>query len=163
MAAYNWVYLEPMYGFTSDPRNLVPFFVTIAAMLIVKLSVTKRHPIENCFQSFRNRSGSRHSATCAAAAASKEWSATRRVEFPLSRQHSDARRNLLMNLQVRTFRTRQQAIEHLKRMQATFIRPEKVYDPEDPNADSNGHVWVISLSADGSADRLYLCSDGYIR
>ena len=78
-------------------------------------------------------------------------------------QHSDARRNLLMNLQVRTFRTRQQANEHLKRIQATFIRPEKVYDPEDPNADSNGHVWVISLSADGSADRLYLCSDGYIR
>lgn len=66
------------------------------------------------------------------------------------------------NLQVQTFRTRQLALERIENIQ-TFIRPEKVYDPEDPNADPTGYVWVISISLHPNADALHLCTDGYIR
>jgi hypothetical protein len=87
----------------------------------------------------------------------------KRVEFRSLRRYSDCKKEQLTNLQVQTFRTRQQAIERIKAIQATLIRPEKVYDPEDPNADGNGYVWVISMSSDGSDDKSYLCSDGFIR
>jgi flagellar basal body rod protein FlgC len=43
------------------------------------------------------------------------------------------------------------------------VQPEKEYDPEDPNADREGYVWVISLSLHEDADNLYLCTDGCFR
>ena len=67
------------------------------------------------------------------------------------------------NLQIQTFRTRQLALERIENVQTSFIRPEKVYDPEDPNADAAGYVWVISVCTHPNADALHLCTDGYIR
>jgi hypothetical protein len=68
-----------------------------------------------------------------------------------------------MKMKVQTFATRRQATERIKQIQATFIRPEKMYDPEDANADKTGHVWIISMSGEPDSDKLYLCENGYIR
>jgi hypothetical protein len=38
-----------------------------------------------------------------------------------------------------------------------------VYDPEDPNADQTGHVWVVSLLPSPDGEELHLCTDGYLR
>jgi flagellar basal body rod protein FlgC len=46
---------------------------------------------------------------------------------------------------------------------SSMIRAEKAYDPDDPNADTEGYVWVISVSLYEGAGKLYLCDDGYIR
>jgi hypothetical protein len=43
------------------------------------------------------------------------------------------------------------------------IQPEKAHDSQDPNADDTGHVWVISVSLNEDADKLYLCTDGEFR
>ena len=40
---------------------------------------------------------------------------------------------------------------------------ERVYDPEDPNADETGHVWLVSLLPFPDAEKLYLCTEGYLR
>ena len=66
-------------------------------------------------------------------------------------------------MQVQTFRTRQLALERIENIQTSFIRAEKVYDPEDSNADPTGYVWVISICVQPNADALHLCTDGYIR
>jgi hypothetical protein len=52
---------------------------------------------------------------------------------------------------------------HTKEIETTGIRPERVYDPADVNADETGHVWVISVSQEPDTDKLYLCTDGSIR
>jgi hypothetical protein len=46
---------------------------------------------------------------------------------------------------------------------ALKVEPEKAYDPEDPNADPSGYVWVVSLLLNRNEDKLYLCTDGLIR
>jgi len=43
------------------------------------------------------------------------------------------------------------------------IEPEKGYDPDDPNADDEGNVWVIAVTTRTDSDRLYMCSNGCIR
>ena len=55
-------------------------------------------------------------------------------------------------------------IEEVQRVQPRFcIQPDRVYDPEDPNANAEGYVWVISVFLRKDADKLYLCTDGNIR
>ena len=67
-------------------------------------------------------------------------------------------------MQIESFKTRKQAIDRIKEIQASFsIQPEKEHDPEDPNANANGYVWVISVSDHGNPDKLYLCTDGCFR
>jgi flagellar basal body rod protein FlgC len=67
-------------------------------------------------------------------------------------------------LQIASFKTREQAMECVKELKSSHrVQPEKEYDPEDPNADREGYVWVISLSLDQDADKMYLCIDGCFR
>jgi flagellar basal body rod protein FlgC len=55
-------------------------------------------------------------------------------------------------------------MERIKEVKASLsVQAEKGYDPDDPNADETGHVWVISISLCKSADAMYLCTDGLIR
>ena len=55
-------------------------------------------------------------------------------------------------------------MERIKEMQPGLsIQPEKAYDFEDPNANTKGHLWVISVSLQEDADKLYLCTDGKVR
>ena len=52
-------------------------------------------------------------------------------------------------------------MERIKELQPRFrIKPERVFDSEDPNADAEGYVWVVSVSLHKDADKLYLCTDG---
>ena len=49
----------------------------------------------------------------------------------------------LRTLQLQTFKTRREAMEYIKRMQASFrICPEKGPVPNDPNSDEKDNVWV---------------------
>ncbi len=69
-----------------------------------------------------------------------------------------------MSIEIASFRVLEEAMERVDEMQAWFsVQPERVYDPEDPNANAAGHVWVISVSLRKDSDRLYLWSDGRIR
>jgi len=55
-------------------------------------------------------------------------------------------------------------MKRINEIRASFsIHLEKVNDSEDPNADETGHVWVISVSLNKDADKLYLCTDGGFR
>ena len=65
-------------------------------------------------------------------------------------------------IRVESFKTREQAEEGIKNGRFS-LRPEQVYDPEDPKADDTGHVWVVSLLPCPDAERLDLCQDGYLR
>jgi hypothetical protein len=65
-------------------------------------------------------------------------------------------------LQIASFKTREQAMECVEEIKCR-IKPEKEYDPEDRNADREGYVWIISLSLDEDADKLYLCTDRCFR
>ena len=54
-------------------------------------------------------------------------------------------------------------MERIEEVQPWFsIQADRVFDPEDPNADAEGYVWVISVSVHKDADKLYLCTDGNI-
>ena len=67
-------------------------------------------------------------------------------------------------LQVESFKTLELATKRINEIRASLsIQPEKAYDPEDPNADETGHVWVLSVSLHGDADKLYICTDGCLR
>jgi len=65
-------------------------------------------------------------------------------------------------MKVQTFGTRRRATERIKQIQAA-LHLDKVYDPEDHNADKTGHVWVISMNGEQDSDKLYLCENGHIR
>jgi hypothetical protein len=55
-------------------------------------------------------------------------------------------------------------MKRINEIRASFsIQPEKAHDSEDPNADDTGYVWVISVSLNEDADKLYLCTDGGFR
>ena len=67
-------------------------------------------------------------------------------------------------LQVESFKTREETMEKIIEIRASLsIQPERMYDPEDPNADENGYVWVISVSLHKDDETLHLCTDGCIR
>jgi hypothetical protein len=67
-------------------------------------------------------------------------------------------------LQIESFKTHKQAMDRIKEIRASLsIQPEKERDPEDPNADTQGYVWVISVSLPKNPDKLYLCTDGHFR
>ena len=67
-------------------------------------------------------------------------------------------------MQVESFKTREEAIERIREIRASLcIQPERARDPEDPNADENGYVWVIAVTLNKEAETLYLCSNGCIR
>jgi len=67
-------------------------------------------------------------------------------------------------MRVQGFKTRKEAMQCIKALPVGVnARPEKEYDPKDPNADAQGHIWVISVLRDLDADKLYLCTDGHIR
>ena len=68
-----------------------------------------------------------------------------------------------MSLRVQTFSTHGAAIQRTTEIRQSSIHPERVYDPDDPNADETGHVWVVAVSADSNEQKLYLCNDGSIR
>jgi flagellar basal body rod protein FlgC len=69
-----------------------------------------------------------------------------------------------MEMKVASFKTRTAAMERIKEMQPwSSMQPDRVQDPEDPNANTKGYVWVISVSLHKDADKLYLCTDGNIR
>jgi hypothetical protein len=64
-------------------------------------------------------------------------------------------------MRVASFKTREEAMERIKDVQPWFsIKPDRVFDPEDPNADAEGYKWVISVSLNKDADKLYVCTDG---
>jgi hypothetical protein len=64
-------------------------------------------------------------------------------------------------MRVASFKTREEAMEQIEEVQPRFrIKPERVFDSEDPNADAEGYVWVISVSLQRDADKLYVCTDG---
>ena len=66
-------------------------------------------------------------------------------------------------MKVASFKTCTLAMERIKEVQPWFsIQPDRVFDPEDPNADAEGYIWVISLSLHKDADKLYVCNDGNI-
>ena len=63
-------------------------------------------------------------------------------------------------LKVASFETREEAMERIEEVQPRFtIEPDRVFDPEDPNADAEGYKRVISVSLNKDADKLYLCTD----
>ena len=65
---------------------------------------------------------------------------------------------------IQSFGACERAEERIREIWPSLLRPERVYDPEDPNADETGHVWVVSLLPHpNAANKLYLCTDGYIR
>ena len=67
-------------------------------------------------------------------------------------------------MQVESFKTLELAMKRINDTRASFsIQPEKAHDSEDPNADETGHVWVICVSLNEGADKLYLCNDGGFR
>ena len=67
-------------------------------------------------------------------------------------------------MQVESFKTLELAMKRINEVRGSFsIQPEKVPDSEDPNADETGRVWVISVSLNEDADRLYFCTDGKFR
>jgi hypothetical protein len=67
-------------------------------------------------------------------------------------------------LQVLTFNTREAAMAYINENGVCLtIEPEKGYDPDDPNADDEGNVWVIAVTTRTDSDRLYMCSNGCIR
>lgn len=67
-------------------------------------------------------------------------------------------------MQVESFNTRKLAMERIKEIKKSLtIQAEKGYDPEDPNADETGHVWVISFSLCANDEVKYLCTDGSFR
>ena len=77
---------------------------------------------------------------------------------------TESARRVDWELQVESFKTREEAVERIWELLASLsIQPEKVHDPEDPNADENGYVWVISVCLHKDAETLYLCTDGCIR
>jgi flagellar basal body rod protein FlgC len=66
-----------------------------------------------------------------------------------------------MRMRVASFKTREEAMERIKEVQPWFsIKPDRVFDPEDPNADAEGYIWVISCSLRKDSDKLYVCTDG---
>jgi flagellar basal body rod protein FlgC len=66
-----------------------------------------------------------------------------------------------MRMRVASFKTREEAMERIKEVQTSLnIRPERVFDSEDPKADAEGYIWVISVSLHKDADKLYVCTDG---
>lgn len=86
------------------------------------------------------------------------------VENGLERKYSDCKKGPYWEVQVESFKTRQQAMERIKEIKASLsIQAEKGYDSDDPNADETGHVWVISISLCNGDDAMYLCTDGLIR
>jgi hypothetical protein len=65
-----------------------------------------------------------------------------------------------MRLEVASFKTCEEAMKRIEEVQPRFsIKPDRVFDLEDPNADAEGHKWVISVSLNKDADKLYLCTD----
>ena len=67
-------------------------------------------------------------------------------------------------MRVQSFATLEEAMEGINQVTPWLNAwPEKEYDPKDPNADAQGHIWVISVLRDLDADKLYLCTDGHIR
>jgi hypothetical protein len=70
----------------------------------------------------------------------------------------------LRTLQLQTFKTRREAMEYIKRMQASLrICPEKGLVPNDPNSDEKGNVWVISVTPQENADPVYLFTNDELR
>jgi len=64
-------------------------------------------------------------------------------------------------MRVASFKTREAAMKRIKEVQPLIIiKPERVFDSEDPNADAEGYIWVISVSLHKDADKLYVCTDG---
>jgi hypothetical protein len=60
-------------------------------------------------------------------------------------------------MKVASSKTREAAMERIKEVQPLFsIEPERVFDSEDPNADAEGYIWVISVSLHKDADKLYV-------
>jgi hypothetical protein len=60
-------------------------------------------------------------------------------------------------MKVASFKTPEAAMERIKEVQPLFsIKPERVFDSEDPNADAEGYIWVISVSLHKDADKLYV-------
>ena len=67
-------------------------------------------------------------------------------------------------MRVQGFKTRKEAMQCIKVLPVRLnARPEKEYDPKDPNADPTGHIWVVSVTSDPNDDKSYLCTDGSIR
>ena len=67
-------------------------------------------------------------------------------------------------LQVASFKTCEETLERISEIRASIsIEPEKAHDPEDPNADEDGYVWVIAVSLHKDAETLHLCTDGSMR
>jgi len=59
-----------------------------------------------------------------------------------------------------TFGSKREATAAIDKLQGwPDARPERLYLPDDPNADSRGDVWVIQLAD----NPLYLRADGYAR
>jgi flagellar basal body rod protein FlgC len=79
-------------------------------------------------------------------------------------QSARTTRTVGVKLQVESFLTLEQATERVRELRTSLsIQPERALNPEDPNADEKGYVWVISVCLHKNAETLYLCTDGGIR
>ena len=66
--------------------------------------------------------------------------------------------------EVESFKTLELAMKRINEIRGSFsIQPEKAPDSEDANADEGAHVWLISVSPNEDADKLYFCTDGKFR
>jgi hypothetical protein len=43
------------------------------------------------------------------------------------------------------------------------LSAEQEHNPDDPNANETGHVWVVVLCLHPDDEKLHLCKDGYFR
>jgi len=55
-------------------------------------------------------------------------------------------------------------MERMKKIHLSCtLQVEKERDPDDPNANGHGYVWVVSVCPPKNGEKLYLCTDGCIR
>ncbi len=66
---------------------------------------------------------------------------------------------------MQTYRTRKAALDVIATMQGWIAKPERLYIPDDGNADKSGNTWVISCRDLGSRKDVqprYMDTEGYV-
>jgi sucrose-6-phosphate hydrolase SacC (GH32 family) len=67
-------------------------------------------------------------------------------------------------IHVATFSSKELAMERINQVRpALCISTEREHNPDDPNADETGHVWVVVLCQHPDNEKLHLCNDGNFR
>ena len=67
-------------------------------------------------------------------------------------------------INVATFSSKELTMERINQVRAALcISAHREHNPDDPNADETGHVWVVVLCLDPDNEKLHLCNDGNFR